>query len=161
PAANAASDGETAGRARHDLRTPLAEILGLCEHWLEDAEEKLLEGFVGDLRAIDALARRLLQSLDDVVGFHQVASDPDIDLNDPRAQIIREIVEELPSGISPAEKGTILVVDDNEVNREILRRRLTREGHCVTVAADGREALEKLQAEPFDLVLLDIIMPGL
>ncbi|HKB42724.1 MAG TPA: adenylate/guanylate cyclase domain-containing protein [Gemmataceae bacterium] len=158
---NAASDREAARRARHDLRTPLTEILGLCEHWLEDAKEQLLEGFAGDLRAIHALGRRLLQSLDDLVGFNQVASDPDIDLNDPCARVIRDIVEDLPVGNSPAEKGTILVVDDNEVNREVLRRRLAREGHCVTLAANGCEALEKLQAEPFDLVLLDIIMPGL
>ena len=56
--------------------------------------------------------------------------------------------------------GVILVVDDNASNRELLARRLSREGHEVHAAADGREALEMLRKRPFDLVLLDVLMPG-
>ncbi|HKP15340.1 MAG TPA: response regulator, partial [Gemmatimonadaceae bacterium] len=57
--------------------------------------------------------------------------------------------------------GTILVVDDNEMNRDLLSRRLRRDGHTVVIAEHGRAALERLAAEPFDLVLLDIMMPEL
>jgi len=57
--------------------------------------------------------------------------------------------------------GRVLVVDDNELNRDLLVRRLERDGHAIAVAADGHEALAKLAAEPFDVVLLDIMMPGL
>jgi len=57
--------------------------------------------------------------------------------------------------------GAILVVDDNEMNRDLLSRRLRRDGHVVTVAEDGRAALDRLAREPFDLVLLDIMMPEL
>ena len=53
----------------------------------------------------------------------------------------------------------ILVVDDNEANRDMLSRRLARQGHGVEMAAGGQEALQRLGAEPFDLVLLDIMMP--
>jgi len=54
----------------------------------------------------------------------------------------------------------ILVVDDNEDNRFTLVRRLKRSGYeHVEVAIDGREALAKLGSEPFDLMLLDIMMP--
>src|SRR5262245_37590468 len=52
-----------------------------------------------------------------------------------------------------------LVVDDNEMNRDVLRRRLEREGIAVFAAEDGVRALELLQAETFDLMLLDIMMP--
>jgi DNA-binding response OmpR family regulator len=55
----------------------------------------------------------------------------------------------------------LLVVDDVEENREILRRRFTRLGYTVTEAEDGEKALEKIAAEPFDCVLLDIMMPGI
>lgn len=55
----------------------------------------------------------------------------------------------------------VLVVDDNEVNRDLLARRLTREGHRVALAVDGLDALAKLAADDFDLILLDIMMPGL
>lgn len=53
----------------------------------------------------------------------------------------------------------ILVVDDNEMNRDVLARRLLRQGHEVETAIHGREALSMLQASAFDLVLLDIMMP--
>lgn len=55
--------------------------------------------------------------------------------------------------------GTVLVVDDVEANRDLLSRRLQRQGHSVAVAENGQRALEMIRAQPFDLVLLDIMMP--
>lgn len=55
--------------------------------------------------------------------------------------------------------GHILVVDDNPTNRLTLSIGLKQQGHSVTVAEDGRQALEILRTQPFDLVLLDIVMP--
>ena len=54
---------------------------------------------------------------------------------------------------------SLLVVDDNEMNRDLLSRRLERLGYRVTVAVDGRQALEFLNREPFNLVLLDLMLP--
>jgi len=57
-------------------------------------------------------------------------------------------------------EAALLVVDDIEDNRFALSRRLARQGYLnVTTAADGRQALELLNSRPFDLVLLDIMMP--
>ena len=53
----------------------------------------------------------------------------------------------------------LLVVDDNKVNRMLLMRHLEEQGHCVTTATNGCEALEILQTKHIDLVLLDIEMP--
>ena len=55
----------------------------------------------------------------------------------------------------------LLVADDNKVNRLLLARSLELQGHAVAMAEDGVAALERLQREPFDLLLLDITMPGL
>ena len=55
----------------------------------------------------------------------------------------------------------LLVVDDNEMNRDMLSRRLERKGYRVMTAADGLHALELVGQEPIDLVLLDIMMPGM
>jgi CheY-like chemotaxis protein len=57
--------------------------------------------------------------------------------------------------------GRILVVDDNLENRDLLERRLTRQGYQVTSAGDGIHALELVRAQQFDLLLLDLMMPQL
>jgi signal transduction histidine kinase len=59
------------------------------------------------------------------------------------------------------EQGHILVVDDNRMNRIKLSRSLEQQGHTVDLAEDGQQALNLLHAQPFDVVLLDIIMPGM
>jgi sigma-B regulation protein RsbU (phosphoserine phosphatase) len=61
-----------------------------------------------------------------------------------------------------ASEATLLIVDDNEDNRYTLSRRLNRVGYKnLTMATNGREALDKLKAQPVDLVLLDIMMPDM
>lgn len=57
--------------------------------------------------------------------------------------------------------GRLLVVDDNKVNRILLARGLEQQGHTVTLAEHGRQALELMRRESFDIVLLDIEMPEL
>jgi class 3 adenylate cyclase len=57
--------------------------------------------------------------------------------------------------------GRVLVVDDDRINRMLLTRSLEREGHRVSCAENGVEALERLRDDPCDVVLLDIVMPEL
>ena len=59
------------------------------------------------------------------------------------------------------EHGSILVVDDNRMNRMKLSFSLEQQGHSVELAEDGTQALDLLSQRSFDLVLLDIIMPGI
>src|ERR1700733_4004386 len=63
--------------------------------------------------------------------------------------------------MAASHKGTILVVDDEEIMREILETLLTREGYDVRLASSGTEGLELARALPFDAALVDIMMPGL
>jgi CheY-like chemotaxis protein len=55
----------------------------------------------------------------------------------------------------------LLVVDDEPVNRKMACLMLTHEGHAVTVASDGREAVEMCLIQPFDAVVMDVQMPRL
>lgn len=55
--------------------------------------------------------------------------------------------------------GSILVVDDNRMNRIMLSHSLEQQGHTVMLAENGRQALTMMHAQQFDLVLLDIVMP--
>lgn len=63
------------------------------------------------------------------------------------------------SDTSPDAPAQILVVDDVEMNRDLLSRRVRRLGHEVLLAEDGAQALETLRTRPVDVVLLDIMMP--
>jgi adenylate cyclase len=58
-----------------------------------------------------------------------------------------------------AATGSILVVDDDHLNRTLLQRTLEADGHAAQTAASGRQALEMLAEASHDLVLLDIVMP--
>jgi sigma-B regulation protein RsbU (phosphoserine phosphatase) len=60
-----------------------------------------------------------------------------------------------------APQATLLVVDDEDLNREALARRLEKHDYEVVAARSGREAIELLGARPVDLVLLDVMMPGM
>jgi adenylate cyclase len=60
-----------------------------------------------------------------------------------------------------AENGTLLVVDDDGVSRAVLSNLLERQGHTVVVAKDGAEALKLVGGRAFDLIVLDLLMPGM
>src|SRR3990172_9885394 len=63
--------------------------------------------------------------------------------------------------IAALETASVLVVDDNEQNRELLLRRLQRKSYGVIEASNGQQALELIENKKFDIVLLDIMMPGM
>src|SRR5688572_33438695 len=58
-------------------------------------------------------------------------------------------------------KGSVLVVDDEEIMREVLETLLTNEGYRVDLAKTGEEGLEAYGRRAFDVVLLDVSMPGI
>src|SRR3981189_878152 len=63
--------------------------------------------------------------------------------------------------MAASHKGTILVVDDEEIMREILETLLTREGYDVRLASSGTDGLELARSLPFDAAIVDIMMPGI
>ena len=72
------------------------------------------------------------------------------------SQMKDEVITNQPSSTPTS---SLLVVDDNSMNRIMLSRYITKLGYRSSLAENGQQALEKLQAEPFDLVLLDVQMP--
>jgi len=63
--------------------------------------------------------------------------------------------------LSEENSGRLLVVDDNEMNRDMLSRRLQRRGYSVEMADGGVAALQAIESDTFDLILLDIMMPDI
>jgi adenylate cyclase len=164
-AAVSAGDLEVAGaRIRHDLRTPVNAILGHTQALIDGAEASGHADSLDDVKRIHGAGLKLLTVIDDIVRLSAAEAAPGAgDQHGSRVStMIEQAVSSLRSREKPrksAEGGRILVVDDNEINRDVLSRRLVRQGYTPLTAQNGREAIERLRAEPFDLVLLDILMP--
>jgi CheY-like chemotaxis protein len=87
----------------------------------------------------------------------RAAAAEEIDFGPGDADPSVTLVKRSPAASAPAR---ILVVEDNDANRVMLCRRLQKAGHAPVEAADGRAALNAVRKERFDLVLLDLMMPG-
>jgi CheY-like chemotaxis protein len=60
-----------------------------------------------------------------------------------------------------ARNGSVLIIDDEEIMREILEALLSREGYSVRAASGGSEGVELAKSVPFDAVIVDVMMPGI
>lgn len=135
---------------RHDLRAHLALIIGYAELWTRRSLQAQVARYQETLQLLAATARQGLNLLDTLAG-HSPPSPPAAPAPPP---------SEPPVAVSmPHETGRLLVVDDNSGNRDLLREMLEQQGHTVAAVASGQEALAVLAREPFDLVLLDVLMP--
>lgn len=151
-------DDERRRKIRHDLRSPINQIIGFAEMLREDAEAAGLESFVGDLHKIESAARHMVDLVDEFAAAHtgtaQASAPPVVS----RRPLLRpRAVSAVPQ--REFRKGRVLAVDDDPLNREMVTRRLRLLGYQVDAAEDGPSALRRLEAERFDLVLLDVVMP--
>jgi adenylate cyclase len=148
---------DNTARLRHELRTPLNAITGYGELLVEEARDSGRDALLADLAKVLDLAARLREAVDRM---------GEAEMGLPVALVGNVLQGIKPLGEAEAVvTGTpgsrILVVDDNAANRELLSRRLLREGYRVTTAESGTAALALAAAEAFDLVLLDLMMPGI
>ncbi|HEY6784195.1 MAG TPA: protein kinase [Gemmatimonadales bacterium] len=122
----------------HQLEDPQHRIIEAVHRLLAAAGEAPTATFVEDLKKIEAAAGRLVPTTAPGAGgpdSRQTSAD---------------------SG-----RARVLVVDDEAGNRDLLGRRLQREGYAVVSAGGGREALDVVTREAVDVVLLDVMMPDL
>ena len=158
-------------RLRHDLRTPLHQIIGYAELLEDEVRDAGQEKFLADLGKIREAARQALEAVDEAVP-PAAARGPTGGVPRPRPPAraarasrsrrfrSRPFARPKPGPIDPA-GVRLLVVDDNELNRDMLSRRLGGRGFAVEIAEDGERALARIEQQAFDLVLLDVMMPGL
>src|SRR3954470_20459579 len=135
---------------RHDLRSPLGAIIGFAELLAEDAEPVARP----DLERLIGRAREILDRVDQLA----------LAGGDDGAAELAAALCATADGLHPpaaAGSGRILVIDDHENNRLLLEDILTMAGHQVIPAASGAEALTLLPDASVDLVLLDLLMPGM
>ncbi|HEY6728400.1 MAG TPA: response regulator [Polyangiaceae bacterium] len=178
-------------RLRHALRTPLNQIIGYSEMLQEDAADLGKPEFVSDLKKVELAGRKLLELIEaatsalsgdaepaaDATGARETPRNASESLVAPRSVALGSLDESTSRRVLPpaspsalvtevqnhsmAAAGRILVVDDEAGNRELLMRRLSARSFETVGAADGREALRLVNADTFDLVLLDVMMPDM
>lgn len=149
----------------HELRTPVNQIIGYSELLQEEAAEAGLTGLLSDLDRIHQAATQWLRLMERYLLTNESES---VDASqhstglDPRLRTSETgTLSGSETKLARTFTGSILVVDDDPVNRDMLARRLHKQGFTVTIAKNGAQALELLQQKAFDLLLLDILMPGL
>ncbi len=152
----------------YQARTPLNGVIGYSEILLENVAEQGRAEVTADLQKIRAAGKLFLARLNNIVDFAKVDAGiqtaPEASDQSPLIDSVMTSLRELAQQSAAAtggETGSLLVVDDNEINRDLLSRYLGRLGHRVQAAPDGRRALEMIDTGAFDTVLLDIMMPEL
>ncbi|HSE04990.1 MAG TPA: response regulator [Methylomirabilota bacterium] len=135
--------------ARGTLGPPLTRVRAAGEALRRRAAEAGADALMADLDRIRSATGRL----DELLGK---GGPPSV-----RAGAGSEAAAGPDTDRPAAPRAVILVVDDNQDNRDMLARRLRRQGYEVLTAAGGRAALVALARAPVDLVLLDVMMPDL
>ena len=148
---------------QHDSRTPLNHIVGYCEILQEQALELGSPLIHADLSKIRSAAGVLLELLESYLIHGHAAPSPEPGLEGSAGAAVPASLAPLGDiAISPVWAGaTILIVDDDPLNREMLERRLRRQACHPILAESGAVALQLVRAQPIDLILLDMVMPGL
>lgn len=133
----------------HELLTPLNHIMGFTDLLLEELDRSSKEEMRGDIEKIKQAADRMLAVIQEDRSQHLEISPPAI----------------VPSNAAKQEgllsEGSVLVVDDDANNRILIARNLKKRGYAVMEACDGIEALDLVRKTPFDLIICDIVMPGM
>ncbi len=143
-------------------RTPLHHVTGYCALLLELAETGPAAALAPDLQKIQAAAAAFLRLMEkwltpDRLLTRGTARPPVSPTVQPEALALAQPAQ---AGETPSPPGgRILVADDDPGHRDLLVRRLRQQGFAVEAVAGGEQALRRLRQEPFDLLLLDVLMP--
>jgi len=156
---------------RREMRTPLNAVIGYAELCLDEARACSHTELVKDLEKILRAAKNLLTlfesedypdqiEIGDSTGDLGIAGEATLGAMAPPPIAVDTAAD---FGVSSPQlpNARLLAVDDDDMNREMLVRRLQKIGYDVSDATNGREALNKLKEGNYDLVLLDILMPDL
>ncbi len=131
---------------------------------LKRLSRSLDEVFTADLARMEAAAKKALDlARTSLEGLAEPCPATMADGHRPQS-LLTELISARAGSQRPSptpREGLVLVVDDLAENRELISRRLSKLGYGVRLASSGEEALASIRTQPADLILLDILMPGI
>jgi sigma-B regulation protein RsbU (phosphoserine phosphatase) len=153
----------------HELRTPVNHIIGYSDLLIEQADDPAMQGAIPDLQKIRDAAALWLALMEAYLIEPTLNGSPLVDdtsVNTPQSIALNlgftfKVPEPKSARTAFHDEGAILVVDDDDSSRDMLARRLRRCGYTVSAVPSGLRALALARSQKFDLVMLDMIMPGL
>jgi adenylate cyclase len=153
-------------QVRHDLGNRLNQVSGFCQLLMLREEMEFFGAFLGDLKRVHEVCQECERKL-----LRYRHPGPAATSQEPAADLVREMVSQGGDAVPSVqllevagprgEGGDLLIVDDNAIGREVLKRLLRHQGHATWEAENGPQALRMLEEQAFDVVLLDILMPGM
>ena len=130
--------------------TAMDSVDGIARFWIREPRS-VVERCLADLHGRGLLHRRVIAGTD----FYSLQRD----VPAPRPITSRAISETPRKRV--ATRGRILIVDDDDSVRKFIVQTLTEEGHSVAAAENGKRAIAMFDGDPFDLVVTDLMMPGI
>lgn len=146
-------------RMSHDVRTPMNAVIGMTELALRTDLSKKQRDY---LTKIASAAHEAMRVLSDFLNPGEIrCGEPDPRENQPPER--PGSPDERPGvrvpGLAKIRGARILLVEDNDINRQVAAELLKTAGFTVTIAENGQQALDHITASPFEAVLMDIQMP--
>lgn len=142
------------GPLKETVYAKIYDLISLTQTGRRLALSGLNRDIQADISKIHEAANALVDLFEDYIGDTSSAIEETEKLISPPRTAFVE-------GQRAKRSGRILIVDDNEFNRDLLGRHLERQGHVVCMASDGHAAFSILSQAPFDIILLDVMMPGM
>jgi DNA-binding response OmpR family regulator len=152
-----------ANQISRDLRTPMESVIGYSQLLQEIAEENGWPEALPDLQKVESAANYLTSLIQSVLDLSAAyaAGIPDTSEGPGRQPAGRQASGRTAEAAPSTSHGLVLLAEDNPFDGEMLTRRLNQLGYTVEHVPSGREALDTLVSRPFDVVLLDVLMPEL
>lgn len=150
-------DEGTYAAKRSQILAALFDIISMGHSAKRISNRDNRREFIPDIEKILDSANRIV----DIIEKDKPIEKENDQKNEEKRNELRRLAIPQPNYKRIDITGRILVIDDDEINRHIMTRQLERQGHTVVTVDNGQDALSLLKRVPFDVIILDVMMPDM